>query len=182
MKNIFVLMVLVSIESFPQDSNHFSIWGNIGAGLSYLKYTSGNGGFSLNYGLSSRFVKWILSAKYRNENELSSDRPNEIFNSVSLLFGLSNKLLKEDQSVELNINILSGISYIKISERGKIVRTGFFGNYHDLNKYSLVGIPIELEIEYRSSNYVGVSVSLYSNINKSKNLFGTNINLIFGYL
>ena len=181
-KILFVLFfVFLSIGNYSQDKKHFSIWGNVGGGLSYLKYSDGYGGFSVNYGLSSRFDKWIISAKYRNENEFSFQTPNEKFNSVCLLFGLSNKLLKENRVVELNINMLSGISYIEIVERDNLLRTGTFGDYYDLHKYSTLGIPIELELEFRFSHYVGFSFSMFSNINKSKNVLGTNVNFILGY-
>ena len=80
MKKIIILIVLITTQNFSQNNNNFSIWGNVGGGISYLNYSSGTGGFSVNYGLSSRFDKWIIGVEYRNDSEFTFDNPNEEFN------------------------------------------------------------------------------------------------------
>jgi len=62
MKTIFILAILLFSEIiFAQEAKNFSVWGNLGGGLSFGKYSDGTGGFSVNYGVSGNMIFiWFL--------------------------------------------------------------------------------------------------------------------------
>jgi hypothetical protein len=188
MKKIFFvsLFVFLSMESFSQDNHQYSVWGNFGGGLSFAKYSRGTGGFSVNYGISGKYDFYMASIKRHNNMEFSFASPQEKLNSTSFLLGLSNNVFSgnniSNKRSLFNINLLLGISYLEVYQRGKQISFGAFKDEYELNKVTSVGFPVEFNAELRFSSYIGLSVSVFSNLNKYNNLFGTSANLIFGYL
>ena len=186
MKKLFFVLalVLLSIENYSQDNNRFSVWGNFGGGLAFADYSNeSGGGFSVNYGVSGKYDFYIASIKRHNNMEFSFKSPQEKLNSTSFLVGLSNNVFKKENNRSIfNINLLAGISYLEVYQRGKQISFGAFNDEYELNKFTAVGFPVELNAELRFTPYVGLSVTVFSNLNKYNNLFGTSVNLIFGYL
>ena len=181
---IFLVSFIFINESFSQDNNHYSVWGNFGGGLAFADYSNeSGGGFSVNYGVSGKYDFYIASIKRHNNIEFSFKSPQEKLNSTSFLVGLSNNVFeKNNQRSLFNINLLIGISYLEVYQRGKQISFGAFNEEYELNKVTAVGFPVELNAELRFTPYVGLSVTVFSNLNKYNNLFGTSVNLIFGYL
>jgi len=186
MKSIIVisLIVFLSIDSFSQDNHQYSIWGNFGGGLAFADYSNeSGGGFSVNYGVSGKYDFYMVSVKRHNNMEFSFKSPQEKLNSTSFLVGLSNNVFKKENNRSIfNINLLAGISYLEVYQRGKQISFGAFNDEYELNKITAVGFPVEVNAELRFTRYVGLSVTVFSNLNKYNNLFGTSVNLIFGYL
>ncbi|MDY0083561.1 MAG: hypothetical protein RBR74_10295 [Ignavibacteriaceae bacterium] len=186
MKNLLFVSLLffLSLEGFSQNNHQYSIWGNFGGGLAFADYSNeGGGGFSLNYGISGKYDFYIASIKRHNNMEFSFKIPNEKLNSTSFLIGLSNDVFKnENNRSTFNINLLVGISYLEVYQREKQTTSGTFNDKYELNKVTSVGLPIELNAEFRLTSYIGLSATVFSNLNKYNSLLGVSANLIFGYL
>jgi hypothetical protein len=178
---LLILFIFISIEINSQEKHNFSVWANVGLGVSLSKFSHANGGLLANYGLSESLNGWMLSLKHRNESEfLAFTIPAESFKSTSILFGLSVNLFKESRATQLNANILIGGSFISITERGNpIFREVFSSKYTEVH-HSVIGLPIEFEMQLRIPRYFGFSIMVYSNINSFENLFGFGFNLLVG--
>ncbi|MBL1215512.1 MAG: hypothetical protein HND52_19250 [Ignavibacteriae bacterium] len=178
---LLLFLIFISTEVISQKKDKYSIWANVGGGISLSKFSKGNGGLSYNFGLSASRGKWMLALKHRNETEfILFVTPHESFKSTSVLFGLSNRMLKESSNIQLNANLLIGASIIKISERGKLIEDERWSNKYEINGSSAIGLPFEFELQLRLKNYFGFSFSVFSNINGYENLFGFGFNLLVG--
>lgn len=186
MKNIFLVSFLffLSMEGLSQNDHKYSVWGNFGGGLAFADYSNeGGGGFSLNYGVSGKYDFYIASIKRHNNMEFSFKIPNEKLNSTSFLIGLSNNVFRNESHNNIfSFNLLVGIGYLEIYQRVKQTPSGNFNNEYELNKVTSIGFPIELNAELRFTSYVGLSATVFSNLNKYNSYLGVGINLIFGYL
>jgi hypothetical protein len=155
---IFILLILLQTTSvIAQEGTLTRFWLNAGAGLSTMQ-----AGFNINANVS--FDNIVATLRHCENAELFGDRISE----TGLLLGYINST---DQS---HLSISGGIA------EGTYKKSS--GMFSPVSKSSFFGFAAELQYCYLIWDFLGIGVTAYGNFNKSKNVFGANINLFIGSL
>jgi len=193
MKNLIVILFLLSNQSFSQDHLSNSFWGQVGTGINFMKLQNTNSGFNLSASFNYEVNNNNFSISFLHSSEFSLfTHPEEYIKSIELKYGRSIDfsmrglifpfpfLLIIKRKFDYSLIGKIGISYNESRERTLLLEDDFFDNrYNSKNKYGL-GLPIEIELREEITNFLGMGVSLYTNFNEVKNYSGFNFSLYVG--
>lgn len=168
MQRSIILFILIMIFSNPLLSrdltrgdsaeSEYNYWLGLGIGGNYfgphlcanLSFTIDEHLFTIKYGKSNEFHFAGVENNY--------DDPQLEIREYGFLYGRFHR-----ENILL-LSLSAGISYIKGINRGKNIQ------YHDFEKINIstVGIPFEAEAMFEITNYAGIGLLFYGNINKDK--------------
>lgn len=182
MIKFFKYIILLFILSIPpnlfasdinsKDTIQFrnAFWIGFGIGYSYF-------GPNLSAIIAYKNNQNIFSVKYSKSDEFNFgvdnnfDSPYLSIREYSILYG---RALKEKIIL---FNILIGLSYITGVERGKNIQ------YNDFEKVNIstMSIPFETEVMFEFTDYIGIGILYYGNINKDKYFGGGMLRIKIGW-
>ena len=173
-KNLISLILLFITSSLLWGEPTFSILsirtglGNIISEKEPTNYTTGN--FEIHYSHNANIV--ALQYKYfdNNPNNLTCEISDEItgknFNIVSVKYG---RLLLIDKNAKLNAFCGLGLMFRKINRKKSCP---------DKSSEELIGIlPIELSFEHKIHKKLGMSLSVFTDLNLTEIMGGLILNL-----
>jgi hypothetical protein len=180
MKKIkFLVILFIFLSSFlsannvkwedPSEKKH-SYWLGLGIGNCYFgPNICANVSFTINQNLFT--IKYSKSDELRFGVENNFDEPALSMKEFGILYG---RFHRE------NILLLSasvGISYLNGINRGRNIQ---YNDYEEI-KISTIGFPFEVEAMFELTNYTGIGILFYGNINKEKLYTGGMLRIKIGW-
>jgi hypothetical protein len=143
----------------------------LGIGKSFAGPTFG---FGLNYGKNKNLfsIRYLKGDEFRFNVEGHYDSPALEIIEVGILYGRYYR----DKNVLISLS--GGISIVNGVERGKLIS----GKEYETIEISTFGLPIEAQFIMSFSNYFGVGVSVFANVNNQKSFVGGMIGIQLGQL
>ena len=172
-----IVFLYTSINLLAQEKSvQTKAWFSAGVGLGSFNSISGNFGTSLglnlNYLRSGRSYKVrYVSVKDFNIDLYGSSRPPESVWDIGALYGFERPRSKGSVIFSGGVSYVGGMKYIP----------GDYDNY-ERNNISTIGLPLEAQFIWSFSSGLGLSTTLFGNINSEKSFGGVTLNLIFGKL
>ena len=175
LKSIIILIFLFSNYLFGTDLNRqdsskiigFST--SAGIGGNYFGFTlCGNVSFTINQHLFT--VKYSNSKELRFGVENNFDEPSLSLHEFGILYG------RYQRKDHLLLSLSVGMSYLNGIKRGQNLR---YKEYEQIN-ISTIGFPFELESTFEFTNYMGLGLLFYGNINKEKTFIGGMLRIKMG--
>jgi hypothetical protein len=167
----------------PESSAQF-FWVNGGFGGSSVHGGLGlhPGALSLGGSLCYQSGKNLLSFRYLRNEEfqiLRTALPSETVWDTGVLYERIAKALLGFVSISTGISLVSGV------RRGRYLSSsgGWFGtSYYEEKNFITVGIPIEVQLFWTSSNSFGIGFYGFANLNKEKSFIGALLCIQIGKL
>lgn len=146
-----------------QQSHHNSqFWLNVGGGIGTL----GNESAAITAGISIQLDKNLFTLRaYRVAGNLVED-----LYDIGLLYG------RAISTESAQFSYAAGLSLVK-GEKGVIVSNGITAE-----RISTIGIPIELQANWELTNFIGLGITGFVNLNRAQSFAGITINLLIGKL
>jgi hypothetical protein len=163
------LLVLSSLVLRPSGwASETALWLNVGLGGSTIGSYSGSASFSF------QIEKYLVSIRATaNTETFGLFEGGDEFYDVGLLIGYVPVRSKTLISIAAGIARVSGFRYI--GEPGFL-----FGSGKREDIEATIGIPIEIQLFQRLSNYGGIGAYIYANINKEESFAGITVCLQLG--
>ncbi len=172
---VFILLVASNLKAGDKLSgdtlyNKTGFWIGAGLGGNYF-------GPTLCVNLSYKIEQNLITIKYASSEEFqfgvdntNLDKPSIGMNEFGLLYGrcFRNKILL--------LSVSAGLSFINGTNRGKNISDHKFEEV----KISTLGIPFEAEAMFEFSNYVGIGLLFYGNLNKDRSFGGGMLRIKVG--
>jgi len=182
----FVLLFFSVELLFSQEHFKFSAWANAGLGISSFDRSVPSWSMAGNLGLAIQLSKFILKYKRSGHSEFVVFAPQEEASSQEILFGYLVVPISENKIEEFNpfrFSAHAGVGSLEQITRGKrIINPGFFDDTYEMIEQSSTCYPVELEMKFLFSHYIGISYSGFLIISKFTPIFGGQLNILVGYL
>lgn len=191
-KYYVIIYFLLNITMLAQSNSENSFWAQIGGGANFSDFSDSNLGSNLCLSLNYKFQNNVITVSYLNSEFFSFDNPNESIKSYQLKYGISSDfsmrglifpfplflLVKKD----FNYSIIGriGLSYNRGIKRTTLITDDFFGDSYNSLYVDGFGLPIEVELKEDITNFLGLGLSVFANINKVSNYIGFSFNLYVG--
>jgi len=180
MQKILIIFILFFIsKSYLQASdlqledsleNKSSCWLALGIGNNYFgPNLSANLSYTFNQNLFT--IKYSKSDEFRFGVENNFDEPSLEIKEYAILYG---RTFRENI---LLFSVSAGVSYLKGVNRGKNIQ---YNNFEKVN-ISTIGFPFEAEAMFEFTNYFGIGILFYGNLNKEKVFGGVMLRLKIGW-
>jgi len=175
--NLSIQIIIILILGFRSviaqeklEPDMYPIWINAGLGISSLGAIGGNAGLSVQSG------KWLYTIRgtANSENSGILSGGDEFFD-VALLFGIATENKKNHASFSIGIARVTGSRYREGS--GGFL---FSGKRNDISP--TIGLPMESQLFFKISGFLGLGLNLYFNLNKEESFGGLSLNLMLGSL
>ena len=149
-----------------------------GAGVGLGSFTSIDGNFGTSLGLSLNHLRSDRSYKVRfvRVKDLDLDLfgtspPPESVWDIGILYGFARPRGKGSIIFSGGVSYVGGMKYL----------TDDYDNYKEID-ISTIGLPLEAQFVRSFSSGLGLSTTLFGNINSENSFGGVTLNLIFGKL
>ena len=163
-----------------------AVWFEISAGMAGALGDKEIGFGTFNVELGMSYSKHnIVELKFTTGQEYQMFGGKSPVNSVSdlsVLYGLAS------ESELGRVSAAAGLGLVWGTKRGSIMNAYYSTNWffgettYDSETYFTVGIPVELKAQLHLMKFVGIGLTLSSNINAKRPYIGGTINLQFGVL
>ena len=176
LKHIFIFklvigtsLLLIPIDSTWAQPNQTTFWLNGGLGISSLGSLGGNANISVH------FDKFLLSLRSTVNSEKSGlFVGGDEFFDMGLLFGLAKSEQKQFFSIAIGIARVTGNHYIG--------EPGLFSDGHRVDITPVIGLPLEAQLFFRPTGFLGLGTYLYGNLNSEHSFSGITFCLQVGKL
>ncbi len=152
----------LEIKKSQQSQHSVQFWLNAGWGIGT---TFGNGSAALTVGLSIQFNKHLFTLRAYRVAEVFDN-----FYDIGLLYG------RATSTRSFQFSLAAGLSLVK-GEQGVRVSEGI-----SVEEFSTIGIPIELQANWELTNFIGLGITGFANLNPAQSFAGITINLLIGIL
>ena len=167
---LFILTVPINAKDSLQTKEKKLFWLDFGGGGG----TEGlSGGMHLAYQYDSHLFtfRWIGNGKI----ELFIE-PHETVEDMALLYGRT--ILGSNISTAIS----AGIGYVRVVRRGKFLKGMFFISYYEEIRDHSIGLPVEVQVFWRTFPVFGLGVYAFINVNKENSFVGGMFCLRIGRL
>lgn len=189
-----VALFACSAVGQTQQPPTITVWGTGGIGLSTVYHSNVHN--SLQYSIGLR--RESLTAKYQRIHNVESvlhsvihlselaKYPLETVNSQSLQIGYTMNLFRAvvpdhlTACQEKNISFFIGLLQYQSVARGRYLGEPLGSRQYEEIKDSGIGVPIEIEYEWRYNNHFGATTSLHAEINGTQSYIGLLVNIMLG--
>jgi hypothetical protein len=147
-----------------------SYWLGLGIGNSYFgPNLCANISFTINQNLLT--IKYSKSDEFRFNVEGHYDDPALTMKEIGILYG---RFYRESI---LLLSASIGVSYLNGVNRGRNIQ------YNDFEKINIstIGFPFEVETMFEFTDYAGIGIIFYGNINKEKIFTGGMLRIKLGW-
>jgi len=188
MKHIVVLFTFLQLTDVcvAQERQSLCVWGALGFGVSSFAFTGGHWGLSGNLGLAARYDYFTLKYKRNVVSQFAVLGFQEHVKSHEFLFGYAFGLFPRTEanrtSSDVRLGLSGGIGEIQYFSRGRLLSSAAFDDEYETITNSGPSIPLEIELECRFGNYVGVALTTFASISEFHPVFGGNLCLRLGFL
>ena len=174
-KTIILLMVMSSFY-LPANEKDTTVqkngyWVGLGVGGNYFGPTfCTNLSFTINQNLFS--IKYSKSDEFNlSFSGYDFEEPYLTLKEFGVLYG---RIYRKSFIL---LSALAGISYLKGINRGRNIQ---YNDYETIN-ISTLGFAFEAEVMFEFTNFIGLGILYYGNINKKKTFTGGMLRLKFGW-
>ncbi len=159
-----------NIKWEDSSDNRNGYWLGLGIGSGYF-------GPNLCANISFTISQNLFTIKYSKSNEFRFGVDND-FDEPALSmkeFGILYGRFHRESILLLSASI--GISYLNGINRGRNIQ------YHDFEKINIstIGFPFEAEVMFEFTNYTGIGILFYGNINKERIFTGGMVRIKIGW-
>jgi hypothetical protein len=179
-KRLTIILLILGLFSATllHSQDTFSIWGNIGLGLTRHQFNGFSGGISGSYGIAARYAGYTLRYRLIDNADLSILSPAHELISREILFGYALHLAEKPN---LCLSMYTGIGSAEEVVPQYVSSNGPFDDvYKNVSRFSTC-LPLELCFESRLKHYIGASITLYATYSKFYPVHGVFLCFIIGY-
>jgi hypothetical protein len=149
-------------------------WFNVGVGAGIVRggfgseNTDNEVGLSYGFNFSTQMKKGLISIRYIYNEEwiIFNLQPKESVRDIGVLYGRIAKKPYGFASISGGLSIVSGV------HRGEYQNLGDHSFNYEKKPYSTFGIPLESQLFWTPTSFIGFGIYGFANINPEKSFFG----------
>jgi hypothetical protein len=160
-----------------RNNGDINLWISGGLGVAVGNFAGESSGPGLCASLSAQRGNELFTFRYSRGSDLSLfASPSESAWDFGLLYGrISNSKLGR-------ASISGGIALAGVTRRGRLVSGGWFNSEYEENTSILPGIPLQGELFFTPTSFLGVGVIAFADLNIRRSVFGATLGLTVGKL
>lgn len=143
-------------------------WTSIGMGASSAGVLLGAG---YTFVIKDKMLMTIRHVRREEFNPFSS--PSESVWDLSALVGIGNAGKNGGAVASVGLGLVGGV------RKGERTGGGWFYSTYEAQKFSTIGIPLELQLFLKAASSFGIGVNTYVNLNRERSFVGFAFSLMF---